>query len=155
MIKAEASFGKLVAGRKTASDAIDTMSKIAEEIRKSPDMSDLWSRIERRVNRGNPISIKGAERDFDKLKAAFSMFYEALNTVDGSSKSTQDVSALKAIYDTTNQFISNYILPNESTTDQRAFLRITGVITNRFSAVASNFNDRLTRGEVAGFELPF
>ncbi|MBN4066588.1 hypothetical protein JYU14_00700 [Simkania negevensis] len=151
MVDADKIFEKYI--RKAGANATDTLlfiRIIADELiaTRMSNIDTLWARIEKVVNRGDPLDTK-AVTDEEKVHTALSFFYNVLDIVD-MTKNTRQLMGLKEGYIKTRNRLESRLLPNMDTKAKRVLQRIIKTIDVRMDKMIDNFNDLIDQNIIAG-----
>ena len=115
------------------------------------EVNELWENMEKKFARNSSISTK-ASTDDQKVNVLLGVFYNAANTIDSKSVTTDDLTILKSIYEETQTYMLQKFRPNMGSKDKRIFDNITSLIESRMDAIGERFNEFREEGRMFGPE---
>jgi hypothetical protein len=130
-----------------ASDAANALMSL-----KGSEIDQVWDRVERALNDGNDIKVKG-KSDFDKLNTALGLFYSALEVIDAKDDYTDNVRSLRSIYSKVRGQVFSRFQGRAEGKDKRNLQRTLDTIDSLFDRVTTSFNQRIAEGKAGGKEL--
>lgn len=155
MTDADNIFAKIAARQGSrSSDAVaiaETLSQIFQDP-KNNDADTLWHSISEKLYDGKDIALK-AKTSEDKVLTAFSLFYAALNQIDGGAKTTKDLQSFQTTYLKAKNKAISRILTKETGMAKVNLQRAMNTIDKRLTNVIARYDTKVDNKEVAGSKL--
>ena len=155
MFEAESVYRKLsFKYGETFTGAIEIGALVTEVITgtKSYEMDQVWSKIEKKLNGGRPIS-NSAKDDSEKVQLAYGLLYEALNTVDQTALSTNEVSTMKSFIFDAKTHIDSKFQAKMSTKNRRVTTRVGKTLLGRLDKIIARYNEMQEQGLIPGNQI--
>ena len=154
MFEGDKIFNKLTLGNKVSTDAAVNFSFVLLEILSSVKFHNLdtyWDKFEKTFNDGKTIKT-GLNSDISNYLASYSLFYNALNSIDQDFNS-QALSNFRYAFNEASDFLGSKIFSHQDVKAQRKFARIGQTIETRLKAVLRRFNNQVDDKKLPGPKL--
>jgi hypothetical protein len=149
-------FQRLVLGSGSSSaetlNIVATLAEILQET-KGHELDEIWEKIESRLNRSRPLAVKGKTPEA-QANTALALFYSALNHLDKTALSTDEIAAFQSHFDDTFVHANNRFLKVMGGVDKRVSLRVAKTTETRLNSVIGRFNKLVDDELVAGRRIP-
>lgn len=155
MADADRIFQRLFTGSSiTGPDILQSMEKVSKLINETNtrDLPTFWTELEKELG-VNSLSTK-ANTDDEKVLTALGLFYTALNTLDVTAVTTDEIVSIQAYFESAYQHVTARFSGGMEAKDKRVLNRMGTFFSERLNEISIRFNERRQAGEVSGLPLP-